>query len=87
MTNECSTPVKKLTPEIGLENGQVVCPKCWSLCVVRSIEHLRSLTWVWWCGCGWKSEEHTSPRNAAEFIRRFDEWKKANGWTITRGGA
>ena len=68
--------------EVGIQAGNLVCPMCLSLCVVRSVKRLlRGIEWVWWCGCGWTSEPHRSPAGFAQHVTRFSEWKRMNRWS------
>jgi hypothetical protein len=69
-------------PDVGIERGDLVCPSCWSLCLVRIDERWRSVEWVWWCGCGWSSEVHSSPRDAGTLLQRFATWKSLNKWSV-----
>lgn len=66
--------------EVGIQRGQIVCPMCLSLALIRTVEKWRHVEWVWWCGCGWASETHVSPYDTASLLQRFSNWRKLNNW-------
>lgn len=69
-------------PTVGIERGELVCPLCFSLCVPRvGKKLLRGVEWVWWCGCGWTSEVHSSPGTPAALQQRFASWRRLNRWS------
>jgi hypothetical protein len=73
------------TPTVGIDHGDLVCPLCWSLCVVRIVKRFRYTEWVWWCSCGWTSETHREPRGpVAGLTNRLASWKRLNRWSDLR---